>query len=181
MQSSIALGTSELNVSKEINRTDAYDAIQKASANHGIPEKYLLTMAAIESSYNPKAKNKKTGASGLFQFMPATAREFGLSDNDCLDAKKSADAAARLTKRNLSYLRKHGINVDLNTNPEYGYLAHQQGAAGLTAIIKAAENGTELSQGIRRNMDFNGGQGKTPKEFLDFWRRRYQLMAGRAK
>lgn len=74
-------------------------------------------------------------------------------------------------------MRSYGVVVDLNVNPEYGYLAHQQGAKGIAEIIKAAKDGTEVSAARRRNMDANGGLGKTPAEFLEFWRNKYNTLS----
>lgn len=60
--------------------------------------KYL---AIIESGLNPSARSRM-GASGLWQFMPATGKEFQLYINshvdDRLDPEKSTDAALRYLK-----------------------------------------------------------------------------------
>src|SRR5688572_22324184 len=71
-------------------------AISDSSTVHGIPASYLTTMAFIESAFNPKATNK-SGAAGLFQFMPTTATEMGLTQEERFDIKKATDAAARYT------------------------------------------------------------------------------------
>ena len=63
---------------------------------NGVPEA-LVWQAEAESSFNPAAKSP-VGARGLFQFMPATAKEYGLvlePDDERLDPAKSAAAAAR--------------------------------------------------------------------------------------
>lgn len=53
----------------------------------------------VESGYDPEAYNKKSGARGMWQFLPATAKEYGLSVNknndERTDVQKSAKAAAR--------------------------------------------------------------------------------------
>lgn len=64
--------------SVKLNR-DAFGAkvIQIASAL-GIPNPdYLMGAMNIESSINPSAVNPTTGATGLIQFMPGTARALG--------------------------------------------------------------------------------------------------------
>lgn len=61
-----------------------------------IPDE-LIWLAEVESSFNPVARSP-VGAAGLFQFMPATARQYGLSlrpSDERLDPEKSARAAAR--------------------------------------------------------------------------------------
>lgn len=62
----------------------------------GVPEA-LVWLAEVESSLDPKARNP-VGAAGLFQFMPPTAKRFGLSTrfpDERLNPEKSARAAAR--------------------------------------------------------------------------------------
>ena len=58
----------------------------------------LLTVARVESNFDPLALSPK-GARGLWQFMPATARRYGLRvdalRDDRLDGEKSTRAAAR--------------------------------------------------------------------------------------
>lgn len=61
----------------------------------GVPEA-LVWLAEVESTLDPKARSP-VGAAGLFQFMPATAKRFGLRTrfpDDRLDPGKSARAAA---------------------------------------------------------------------------------------
>ena len=62
----------------------------------GIPPE-LIWIAEVESSFNPNARSP-VGALGLFQFMPATAEEYGLKltpFDERRDPDKSAAAAAR--------------------------------------------------------------------------------------
>jgi membrane-bound lytic murein transglycosylase D len=53
-----------------------------------------LYLPWIESEYVNETKSN-AGALGMFQFMPATGKRFGLTSEDLLDVEKSADAAAR--------------------------------------------------------------------------------------
>jgi membrane-bound lytic murein transglycosylase D len=60
----------------------------------------LAWLAEVESSLNPAARSP-AGARGLFQLMPATARELGLRTflpDERIDPKKSAGAAAQLLR-----------------------------------------------------------------------------------
>lgn len=47
----------------------------------------------IESEYDNN-QSSESGAVGIFQFLPSTGQKFGLSKEDLLDVRKSADAAA---------------------------------------------------------------------------------------
>lgn len=70
--------------------------MEKTLEKYGLP-KDLAYLSMIESGYSPKALSY-AGAVGLWQFMPATARENGLKINDYVDErrdlKKSTVAAA---------------------------------------------------------------------------------------
>jgi membrane-bound lytic murein transglycosylase D len=66
----------------------------------GIPEEFLY-LAMAESNFSPRAYSVKKAA-GLWQFMPYTARKFGLRIDDYVDERldvlKSTDAAIKYLK-----------------------------------------------------------------------------------
>jgi membrane-bound lytic murein transglycosylase D len=73
--------------------------LKRVFKEEGVPPE-LVWLAEVESSMNPRAKNPG-GATGLFQFMPATAKRFGLETTPVDERKhpgKSARAAARYLK-----------------------------------------------------------------------------------
>jgi hypothetical protein len=128
----------------------------------------MLTMAYIESRFNPKAFNTGSKAAGLYQFIPSTARAYNLSDP--FNATLSSDAAARLALDNAKYL----VSNKLSVCGENLYLAHQQGMGGSVAILKAAKRNLEVPVKIRTNMNSNGGRGLTPAQFVAKWEAKYQ-------
>lgn len=71
---------------------------------NGVPDD-LLYLACIESNLNPRALSGAKAA-GIWQFMPATAREFGLEVNDYVDERyhpvKATEAACRYLKKALA-------------------------------------------------------------------------------
>lgn len=59
---------------------------------YNLPSNLLKSVAYTESRYNSNASSP-VGASGMFQFMPATAKQYGV---DVADPYSSADGAARM-------------------------------------------------------------------------------------
>ena len=70
---------------------------EKTFLNYGLPEE-LKYLAIIESALNPVAVSR-AGATGMWQFMYGTGKNYGLEINSFVDERrdpyKSADAAAR--------------------------------------------------------------------------------------
>lgn len=71
----------------------------------GMPSEIAL-LPMVESAFNPVA-NSRTKASGIWQFMPATGKTFGLKQDWWVDNRRDVTAA---TKAALDYLQKlHGM------------------------------------------------------------------------
>jgi soluble lytic murein transglycosylase-like protein len=54
----------------------------------------MLRVARCESNLDPSAYNPRSGASGLFQFLPGTWRTTPFAGNSIFDPWASANAAA---------------------------------------------------------------------------------------
>ncbi|EEQ2305009.1 transglycosylase SLT domain-containing protein [Escherichia coli] len=70
------------------------DYVRKINRESLLPENMMAAIAEKESGWNPNAISK-VGAKGLFQFIPETAKAYGLEGNDVFDPVKSTHAAAR--------------------------------------------------------------------------------------
>ena len=70
-----------------------HDALVRASAEWNVPVELLAAQLYTESNFNPFAVSP-TGAQGLAQFMPGTARAYGLSDP--FDGEAAIHAQAHL-------------------------------------------------------------------------------------
>jgi hypothetical protein len=104
----------------------------------------------VESNGDPNAKNKRSSATGLGQFLNETWLDLirthrpdlakGRSESETLELRRDANVAreitARFTQRNAGMLRKRGLPV----TPGTLYLAHFAGGAGAVAILSALEN-----------------------------------------
>jgi hypothetical protein len=53
--------------------------IDKVAARHGVPARLVRAVIAVESAGQPQARSPK-GAMGLMQLMPATARQYGVTN-----------------------------------------------------------------------------------------------------
>ncbi len=75
--------------------------IQKVLTEEGVPQD-LIYLAVAESGFQPQALNARSGAGGMWQFMPATGVNYGLQRNgyfdDRFDPEKSSRAYARYIK-----------------------------------------------------------------------------------
>lgn len=81
--------------------------ISESSRRYGIDARILRILCFIESRYRLDAVSPK-GARGPMQFMPDTAKRFGLKDPH--DPKEAIDGAARYLR---DLLRKFGGRLDL--------------------------------------------------------------------
>jgi len=125
----------------------------------------------VESNGDRNAKNKRSSATGLGQFVngtwlilirahrPDLARS--LSEGEILELRRDAEIAreitVRFTERNAWILRKRGLPV----TPGTLYLAHFAGCAGAVAILSAEEQADAAT--IMANAD---GTRRTDREKL---------------
>lgn len=136
----------------------------KAPTRTAQSKDYFDVLADVESSNNPKAVNKNSGAAGLYQFLPATAKQYGLKDPH--NPKQARKAVEKFTKDNAKVLKK---TLDREpTDPEL-YLAHQQGAGGASKLLA---NPTKKAKDIvgSKAVTQNGGTlDMTAHEFANMW------------
>jgi len=109
-----------------------FEIMANLERKYNLPSGYLARTRQIESAGGRKTYNPDSGAAGDFQFIPRTAKEYGLKDPYNFEA--SADAAARLAVNNRKVLAKSGIE---DPSAAQLYLAHQQGAGGATQLLAA--------------------------------------------
>jgi hypothetical protein len=137
--------------------------INNAATKFGVDPAYLSKTALIESGGNASAKNA-SGAAGLFQFMPKTAKDYGL-DNP-MDPEDSAMAAAELAADN-----RKALAASLGRNPTNGelYLAHQQGADGASALLANPNKPATAIVGRQAVLQNGGDENMTAGQFANKW------------
>lgn len=145
---------------RDYSRDEVLDIIERQAERHQIPRDDFLRFASIETggSFNERAYNSGSGAAGLFQFVPSTARQYGIGERE-FDPEANTDAAARLYQDNRRALeRDHARDGQpyLSGQPAPNgldmYLAHQQGAGGYDSIQDALQTGHFSRASTRDNL-----------------------------
>jgi len=105
---------------------------------------------AVESNGDPNAKNSRSSATGLGQFLDETWLDLvrayrpdlarGRGEREILDLRREPELAREITmrfvERNVAMLKQRGLPV----TPGTVYLAHFAGRAGAVAILSAPDN-----------------------------------------
>ncbi len=121
----------------------------------GLPQE-LVYLPIVESGYKPTAKSP-VKATGLWQFMSATARNYGLAVTSHVDERKDP---AKSTDAALSYLS------DLYQRFGSWYLAAAAYNAGPGAVERALERVTGKKSGT--DADYYRIASALPKETRDY-------------
>ena len=168
------------------------DAIKKASTENGVSLGLMMTIAQIESGGNPKAKNKRSGASGLYQIMPKYFTSYGVTNTTVWDPYNNATAGAKGLLRKINALRP--IVGGEPTNAQI-YMAHNQGSRGFSVIYNACNKFSHLDgkkslqssavdlgynkrQGTKIYKNMKGNKGNHPCQFMESWTDLYALKSG---
>lgn len=133
-------------------------------AENGLPQGYLERTAFIESRGNPSAKNPKSSAGGLFQFIDSTAKQYGVRDK--FNPVQATDGAVDLAVDNMRIL-----TTALGREPTAAelYLAHQQGGEGARRLL-SNPNAKAVDIVGAEAIRLNGGNiNMTANEFASLW------------
>lgn len=133
-----------INLYSYFDRRD--EMTDRAAAVNAVVERII----AVESDGDPNAKNGRSSATGVGQFLNDTwlelIREYrpdltrGRSEGETLqlrrDTKLAREIITRLVERNATMLRQRGLPISAAAV----YLAHFAGAAGAVAIFSASDS-----------------------------------------
>ena len=104
------------------------DFFRRALRQKSLPED-LVWVAMIESGFDPTARSI-SGAAGVWQFMPETARIYGLAVDHWLDQRYDVEVEAAAAIDLLGDLRRRFGSWEL------ALAAYNMGHAGLTSVIR---------------------------------------------
>jgi membrane-bound lytic murein transglycosylase D len=79
--------------------------IQNVLKEEGVPQD-LIYLAVAESGFQPQVVNGRSGAGGMWQFMPATGAEYGLTRNGYFDYRFDPEKSTRAYARYIKALYK---------------------------------------------------------------------------
>lgn len=131
------------------------DMISGKLASRGMPQD-LIYLAMIESGFNPTARSP-VSASGLWQFMGPTAKQYGLTVNRRVDERNNP---ARATDAALKYLSS------LHDRLGSWYLAAAAYNAGEGRVTRVLKQVTGQTRGT--DADFYRIASRLPQETRDY-------------
>ena len=114
--------------------------IRRVLAKHRLPRE-LEVLPHVESSFNPSAYSK-AAAAGMWQFMPATARQFIRVDHvldERMDPFTATEAAAKLLQR----------NYDITGAWPLALTGYNHGAGGVMRAVEAVGS-TDIAVIVQR-------------------------------
>lgn len=129
--------------------------IQAAGQRYNVDPQLIAALVHVESSGNPKAYNASTGATGLGQQIPATAKALGI---DPTDPAQSIEGVAKLLNENLNrygspeqaVLAYHGGTDQSNWGPKtQDYLRKVTARYGAPAVADTSNSAFEARFGPR--------------------------------
>lgn len=97
-----------------MSAADFDPVFQSAGQQNGVDPQILKAIAAQESNFNPNAVNKETGATGIMQYIPASAKAYGF---DPKDPVASINTAAKMFSQNM---QRFGGNVEQAVAAHFG-------------------------------------------------------------
>jgi len=139
-----------------LNRMDKYDDMISAKLAERKMPRELIYLAMIESNFNPTAKSR-VKAVGMWQFMSATARQFGLTVGRHVDERKDPEKS---TDAALTYL------AQLHDRFGSWYLAAAAYNSGQGTVSKAMKRVLGRTKGT--DEDFFRIAKALPKETRDY-------------
>lgn len=114
--------------------------IARSFAAHKVPIVVGIYLPMIESEYMPCFENS-IGAKGMFQFLPQTAKRYGVAPEEMCDPEKTTPAAARYIADHMAELGDDAQSMTLVV------LSYNRGGPGVRNVLRQLRD----VEGYRRN------------------------------
>lgn len=126
-------------------KQDLQAIINDAAQREGVDPELMQKIGGSESSLKASAKNPKSSAKGLFQFVDATWKEMGGKPGQQYDPQKNAELGAKYVKKNVQALAQ-----SLGRDPSHGevYAAHVFGTTGAKTLLTKADPNAPIEQSL---------------------------------
>ena len=147
---------------------DIQSLIRKKAREAGIDPTHALTMASIESSFDPKAANKH-GYKGLYQFGPSEWKQWG-GGKDIFDPEANIDAYIGYQGQIKDQLK---TSLGRDPTPQELYLGWQQGAAGASKLLTNADAPAKSLVNPDAILANGGDFAMTGGQFASLWQNKY--------
>jgi len=123
-------GSGGASVNQDVASDPIKSEIAKTAAKYGIPPAHALSIVAQESNFDPDTTMETSSAKGLFQFLDADRKKYGVSTDSPLTMQ--IDAGMRKMKDNYDATKKA-----LGREPTAGelYATYYQGIGAGPAIV----------------------------------------------
>lgn len=150
----------------DINRPDIQNKIIEKARQYGLNPSDALGIAYIESRFNPLAGSNSSSAKGVYQFIDSTGKKYGLNSQTAYNADMNIDAGMRLMRDNIIQFRR-----EFRRNPTVGeiYMMHQQGAGGLSKLLRTPNASAASVIGNNKLLKNGGKLNQTAGDFVDMW------------
>ena len=126
---------------------DFMSQLRAMSSRLGVSAENMVAIMRSESSLNPQAVNPTTGASGLIQFMPRTARSLGTTVEDI--RRMSAVEQLPFVER---FFRSVGVQPGSSAGRLYAYV-FLPGRANREVLTERGESFYEANRGLDMDRD----------------------------
>jgi len=126
-------------------KQDLQAIINAAAEKEGLDPELLQKIGGAESSLRAGAKNPKSTAKGLFQFVDKTWAEMGGKPGEQYNPQKNAELGAKYVKKNFQALAQ-----TLGREPSYGevYAAHFFGPTGAKTLLTKADPNAPIEKSL---------------------------------
>ena len=147
---------------------DIQSLIRKKAREAGIDPTHALTMASIESSFDPKAANRH-GYKGLYQFGPDEWRQWG-GGRDIFDPEANIDAFIGYQGQIKDQLK---TALGRDPTPHELYLGWQQGASGAGKLLSNPDAPAKTLVSPNAVLANGGDFNMTGGQFASLWQNKY--------